>query len=94
MFGKKTPSSQGPLSPQQALELAKIYLEKASKTTDPDIALILCCDTEFSLSEAKEAAKHVKNQTVIKGIASAYIELEKLREGLRHTYETQAEDLR
>ncbi|KAK3821635.1 MAG: WD40-repeat-containing domain protein [Benniella sp.] len=91
MFSRKTPSSQGPLSPQQALELANIYLEKASKTTDPDIALILCCDTEFSLSEAKEAAKHVKNQTVIRGIARAYIELEKLREGLRHT---QAGDLR
>ncbi|KAF9349027.1 hypothetical protein BGX34_002103 [Mortierella sp. NVP85] len=94
MFGRKTQSSQGPLSPQQTLELANIYLEKASKTTDPDIALILCRDTEFSLSEAKEAAKHVKNQTVIKGIASAYIELKKLREGLRHTYETQTEDLR
>ena len=81
-FGHIVLSPRGSLSPEQALALANIYLENAFNADDSDIALVLCHDTEVSLYQAKKLAKHDKNQTVAKGIATSYISLGKLLESL------------
>jgi hypothetical protein len=77
-------SPRGSLSSQQILELANVYLENAFNATDSDIALVLCHDTEMSLSQAKKFIKHDKNQAVTKGVANAYIGLGKLLESRGH----------
>jgi hypothetical protein len=79
MFVNVISSPRGHLSLQQSLDLANIYLEHASKVTDPDIALVLCHDTEVSLLQAKKASKHA-DQSVRHGIATAYIGLGKVLE--------------
>ncbi|KAK3810111.1 MAG: WD40-repeat-containing domain protein [Benniella sp.] len=79
-FGSIVSSPRGSLSPQQALELANLYLGNACNAKDPDIALVLCHDTEVSLSQAKKAIRRSGNQAVLGGIASAYISLGKLLE--------------
>jgi len=78
-------SPRGSLSSQQTLELANAYLETAFNATDSDIALVLCHDTEVSLSQAKKSAKQDKNPTLTQEIAIAYIGLGKLLEHFRHT---------
>jgi hypothetical protein len=90
MFGSIVSSPRGSLSPQKALELANVYLETAFNTTDSDIALVLCHDTEVSLSQAKKSARHDKNATVTKAIATAYISLGKLLESRGHVDGAQA----
>jgi hypothetical protein len=90
MFGTIISSPRGSLSPKQALELAKVYLENASNATDPDITLVLCHDTEVSLFQAKKAVKHTKDQIVVEGIATAYVDLGKLLERRGHGNEAQA----
>jgi len=75
---------RGSLSSQQTLELANIYLEGAFNATAPDIAFVLCHDTEVSLSQAKKSAKQDKNATVNEGIVTAYIGLGKLLESLHN----------
>ncbi|KAF9344519.1 hypothetical protein BGX34_005587, partial [Mortierella sp. NVP85] len=64
----------------KVLELANVYLENAFSATDPDIALVLCHDTQVSLSQAKKSVKRDKDQLVTEGIAIAYIGLGKLLE--------------
>ncbi|KAF9346793.1 hypothetical protein BGX34_003611, partial [Mortierella sp. NVP85] len=81
---------RGSLSSQQTLELANVYLEGAFNATDSDIALVLCHDTEVSLSQAKKSAKQDKNPTVNEGIATAYIGLGKLLESLHQLTGAQA----
>ncbi|KAF9346155.1 hypothetical protein BGX34_004139, partial [Mortierella sp. NVP85] len=78
VFGSVISSPRASLSLQQALELANIYLENARKTQDPKLALVLCHDTEVSLSHVKKVAKHVEDNTMREGIASAYIGLGEL----------------
>jgi len=73
-------SPRGSLSPQKILELANVYLENAFSATDSDIALVLCHDTQVSLSQAKKSAKRDKDQTVTEGVGIAYIGLGKLLE--------------
>ncbi|KAK3813993.1 MAG: hypothetical protein J3Q66DRAFT_411466 [Benniella sp.] len=73
-------SPRGILSPVQALELANIYLANAHGTRDPSIAMVLCHDTEVTLSHAKKSAKHAEMQTVRDGVAIAYIDLGKVLE--------------
>jgi hypothetical protein len=90
MFGTVIPTTRGSLSPQQSLELANVYLENAYNARDPDIALVLCHETEVSLFQAKKAARNVKNQTVIEGIATSYIDLGRLLETHKHSSEAQA----
>lgn len=75
VFSSIIASPRGVLSPMQALELAGIYLENACKASDANITLVLCHDTEVSLSQAKKAAKRAKNNTVSDRIATAYIDL-------------------
>ncbi|KAF9346581.1 hypothetical protein BGX34_003796 [Mortierella sp. NVP85] len=88
-FSSIVSSPRGSLTPQQALNLANVYLENARDATDTDIALVLCHDTEVSLSQARKAARHDDNQTVVEGIASAYFDLGKVLE--RHGYSTGAQ---
>ncbi|KAI8348169.1 hypothetical protein B0O80DRAFT_429867 [Mortierella sp. GBAus27b] len=82
-FRTCTPRS---LLPSQALDLANVYLENAGKATDSEIALVLCHDTEVSLSQAKKNA----DQSVIDGIAETYGGLGKQLEELRRDNEAQA----
>jgi len=89
VFGGIVKSPRGDLSTQQALELAKIYLENACKTRDPDIALVLCHDTEVSLSDAKRATKHAEDLNVRKRIGTVYINLGKLLYSRGHHGEAQ-----
>jgi len=75
VFGSIISSPRTTLSLQQALDLANVNLDNARKALDPSIALVLCHDTELSLSQIKRAAKHTHNNTMREGIASVYIEL-------------------
>ncbi|KAF9346718.1 hypothetical protein BGX34_003691, partial [Mortierella sp. NVP85] len=88
LFGGVIASPLSTLSPQQALELARVYLENAYNTSDPAIALVLCHNTEVSLFQAKKTAKHDENQTTIDGIATAYIDLGRILE--RYNRDTEA----
>lgn len=89
VFGSIVSSSLGSLSPQQALVLASVYLESAYNINDPEIALVLCHNTEMSLSHAKKDVKNnTKNPTMIEEIAITYIDLGKLLE--RHGRGTEA----
>lgn len=78
VFGSIVSSPRSSLSPLQALKLANVYLESASRENDLDLALVLCSDTEVSLYQVRKAVKRIKDQKVIDGIATAYIELGKL----------------
>ncbi|KAF9346018.1 hypothetical protein BGX34_004274, partial [Mortierella sp. NVP85] len=80
MVGGIVSSPRGALSTQQALKLAKMYLENAHIADDGDIALVLCHDTEVSLSNAKKAARRMEDQCVIGEIGTAYVDLGKLLE--------------
>jgi hypothetical protein len=90
VFGGIVSSPRGNLTSQQSLELANVYLENATRTTDPNIALVLCHDTEISLSQAKRMANHSDKKTVREGIATAYIDLGKLLYNRGHHREAQA----
>ncbi|KAF9346257.1 hypothetical protein BGX34_004073, partial [Mortierella sp. NVP85] len=79
----------GSLPPQKILELANIYLENAFNATDLDIALVLCHDTQVSLSQAKKSVQRDKDQLVTEGIAIAYIGLGKLLEKHGHVDEAE-----
>jgi hypothetical protein len=68
-------SPRASLSLQQILDLANMYLENARKAVDPTIALVLCHDTELSLSQVKGAAKNTSDAYMREGIAALYIEL-------------------
>ncbi|KAG0311377.1 hypothetical protein BGZ99_010217, partial [Dissophora globulifera] len=74
-------SSQSTLSPQQALRLARCYLENAHKFEDSGIALALCDDAKAALSRTKTVAKKgvkpllsAEDQALHNGIAAAYFE--------------------
>lgn len=90
VFGGIITSPRSGLSPLQALELARVYLENACKVTDANITLVLCHDTEVSLSQAKRAAKHIEDNAVHDGIAAAYIDLGNLLYIRGHHREAQA----
>ncbi|KAG0312084.1 hypothetical protein BGZ99_009730, partial [Dissophora globulifera] len=82
-------SSQGTLSPQQALRLANFYLENAQKFEDSVIALALCDDAKAALSRTKTVAKKgvktlrsAEDQALHDGIAAAYFEHGSLLERL------------
>jgi len=81
------PAPKNALSLHQALELTHLYLENAYKTTDHDIALLLCHDAEVALTQAKNANKKIHTrpgdtdyQVLRDGVAAAYIDLGKLLE--------------
>ncbi|KAF9357725.1 hypothetical protein BGX34_009253 [Mortierella sp. NVP85] len=86
-FGRIITSPRNNLSPQKALDLAKVYLEVALKIEDKDLALVLCYDTEISLSQAKRAAKHKGDHAVVKEAAVTYINLGKFLASRGHSNE-------
>ncbi|KAG0324272.1 hypothetical protein BGZ99_002007 [Dissophora globulifera] len=75
-------SSQGTLSPQQALDLATLYLENARKSKDREVVFALCDDAETALSRMKRVDKRriltspwgSEDQVVRNRIATAYFE--------------------
>ncbi|KAF9344319.1 hypothetical protein BGX34_005787, partial [Mortierella sp. NVP85] len=75
VFGSIISSPRASLSLQQALGLANVYLENARKAIDPNIALVLCHDTEISLAQVKRAAKRINDTTLREDIATVYIGL-------------------
>jgi len=87
VFGSIVTSPRSSLSPRQTLDLAKAYLEVAYHAIDPDVALVLCHDTEISLHQAKKAVKRAEDQNVIKDIAVTYIDLGNLLEKRDHAKE-------
>ncbi|KAK3823385.1 MAG: WD40-repeat-containing domain protein [Benniella sp.] len=89
MLGGVASSPLGSLSPEQALELAKVYLDNAFNANDSDIALVLCYDTKTSLSQAKKALKKSENPAVNEGMAAVYIDLGKAFEIRGHDVEAQ-----
>jgi hypothetical protein len=89
VFGSVISSPRGNLSLQKALDLANLYLDNACKSTDPEIILVLCHDTEVSLSQAKRAGKHVEDKAMRQGIATVYIELGDLLDSHGHRDEAQ-----
>ncbi|KAF9347048.1 hypothetical protein BGX34_003442, partial [Mortierella sp. NVP85] len=90
LFGSIISSPRDILLPTQALELANIYLENARKATDPYIALVLCHDTEVSLSQAKGASKRHELQVVREGVSTAYVKLGRLLDAHGRRDEAQA----
>jgi hypothetical protein len=61
--------------------LANTYLASAQSTKDLSIAMVLCHDTEVSLSQAKKTAKHAAVHTIRDRVAIAYIELVNVLDG-------------
>jgi len=90
LFGGIISSPRDILSPMQALELANVYLQNASKAKDPYISLVLCHDTEISLSQARRGSKRIDVQVVREGIAIAYDNLGRLLESRGRRDEAQA----
>ncbi|KAK3828974.1 MAG: hypothetical protein J3Q66DRAFT_435407 [Benniella sp.] len=90
VFGTLISSPRGNLSLQQVVDLANIYLENACRTPDPSIALVLCHDTEVSLSHAKRAAKYTENKDMREGIATIYVGLGELLDKHGHQDEARA----
>jgi hypothetical protein len=93
------PAPKSALTLLQALELTNVYLENAYRTTDSNIALVLCHDAEGALSQAKNANKkhpiHPKDpehQMLHDGMAAAYIDLGKLLE--RQGYQAESQVIR
>ncbi|KAI8355221.1 hypothetical protein B0O80DRAFT_486570 [Mortierella sp. GBAus27b] len=84
VFGRIVSSSRGNLTHVKLLELANIYLDNAGKALDPDIALVLCHDTEVSLSLARKAIKRKVDRTVRHEIAALYIGLGQVLKTLEH----------
>ncbi|KAF9348149.1 hypothetical protein BGX34_002641, partial [Mortierella sp. NVP85] len=90
VFGSIIASPRGSLSLQQTLDLANLYLGNASKSTDPDITLVLCHDTEVSLTHVKKAAKINDDESMHERIATAYVSLGNLLDSNGHRDEAQA----
>jgi hypothetical protein len=90
VFGGIVTSPRSILSPVQALELANLYLANAQRTNDPTIALVLCHDTEVTLSQAKKSVRQADLHTIRDGVVMAYIELGKLLDSRGRQDEAQA----
>jgi len=84
VFGNVLSSSGGNFTPQELLDLANVYLEQAFSANNPNIALELCRSAVDSLSKAKKTANNAHNQTLVQGIAYAYIGSGKLLESRGH----------
>ena len=87
--GSVISSPRGNLSLHQSLNLSNIYLENASKSIDPDVTLVLCHDTELSLTLVKKAAKNTKDKATRARIAAIYISLGDLLDKQGHRDEAQ-----
>lgn len=90
VFGSIISSPRASLSLRQALDLSNVYLENARKADDPNIALVLCHDTEVSLSQVKKAAKHTHDTSIREEIATTFIELGEILDSHGRKSEAQA----
>ncbi|KAK3813343.1 MAG: hypothetical protein J3Q66DRAFT_371880 [Benniella sp.] len=91
VFGSIISSPRGNLSLHQILGLANIYLENASKASDPDLVLVLCHDAEVSLTHVKKAAKNnTEDKSTHERIASVFVSLGDLLHSNGHRDEAQA----
>ncbi|KAI8355925.1 hypothetical protein B0O80DRAFT_425583 [Mortierella sp. GBAus27b] len=84
-----TTFSRGIHSPQQGLGIANICLENARKTKDPELALELCGDADEVIAQVTKAMKrsttslnHSDDQGIREELATAYVELGRLQDGL------------
>ncbi|KAF9990682.1 hypothetical protein BGZ75_000500 [Mortierella antarctica] len=83
MFDSLFQSWRSPLSPPQALKLAKFYLASAGSADEPAIALALCEQAEMSLDRIKRpklssATESNTYQAFREEVAAAYSELARL----------------
>ncbi|KAF9363944.1 hypothetical protein BGX34_002959 [Mortierella sp. NVP85] len=62
------------------MKLANLYLRNAKIEGDPDIAMVLCHETEASLFQAKMVAKNADDQVMMNRIGTALFELSQLLE--------------
>ena len=90
VFGSVISSPRGNLSLQTTLDLAYLFLENAGKSTDPEIILVLCHETEISLSQAKKIAKKTKVGSMDDLIATIYHGLGNLLDKHGHRDEAEA----
>ncbi|KAF9362570.1 hypothetical protein BGX34_005917 [Mortierella sp. NVP85] len=90
VFGGIIRSPRGNLPLQKVLDLANLYLETACKSTDPEVTLVLCHDTEVSLSQAKRDAKNIKDESVHDTVATIYASLGALLDNQGHLDEARA----
>jgi hypothetical protein len=90
VFGSIISSPRGSLSLQKIISLANVYLENASKSSDPEILLVLCHDAEVSLAQARKTAKNTEDKAMREGIATVYIGLGDLLDSQGHRNEAQA----
>ncbi|KAK3824934.1 MAG: hypothetical protein J3Q66DRAFT_436113, partial [Benniella sp.] len=94
LFRSIVPSPKNSLLPHQILGLTNVFLENAFKSSDHDIALVLCHHAEAALTQMKDITK-VKSSTapehraLHEGIAKAYYDLGRLLDGQRHRDEAQ-----
>ncbi|KAF9992587.1 hypothetical protein BGZ65_012054, partial [Modicella reniformis] len=89
VFGSFISSPRGSLSPKQALELANVYLENARKAEDPAISLVLCHDTELSLSQARKDAR-LEDQALRDEVGIAYIQLGRVLDNRGRRFEARS----
>ncbi|KAF9346615.1 hypothetical protein BGX34_003771, partial [Mortierella sp. NVP85] len=91
VFGSSIISSpRGNLSLQKTLDLANLFLENADKSTDPEIILALCHETEISLSQAKKIAKKTNVEFMNGSIAAIYYGLSDMLDKHGHRDEAAA----
>ncbi|KAF9944122.1 hypothetical protein BGZ65_012583, partial [Modicella reniformis] len=97
LFRGVVPSTKTTLSAQQALDLSNVYLEKAFKASDKNIALALCHDAEATLHQVKSISKKAltnpkddEDRALREGVANAYIDIGKLLDNKGFEDEAQA----
>jgi hypothetical protein len=86
-FGHIISSPRGSLSLQQTLELANAFLGSANKVQDRGVVLVLCHETEVTLTRAKKVAKRSDDKDGRQRIGSTYIGLAKVLESYGHPTE-------
>ncbi|KAF9349119.1 hypothetical protein BGX34_002021, partial [Mortierella sp. NVP85] len=84
VFSSVISSQREHLPLRKILDLANLYLENACKSTDPEIVLILCHDTEVSLSHAKKTARKSGDESMNGLIAAIHVDLSDLLERQGH----------
>ncbi|KAF9976001.1 hypothetical protein BGZ65_008005, partial [Modicella reniformis] len=90
VFDSFNSSPRGSLSPKQALELANTYLENAKEATDQAISLVLCHDTELSLSQAIKGAGLPEDKALRDEVGTAYIQLGRVLEDRGYRFEARS----
>jgi uncharacterized protein HemY len=64
-------------------------LDNACGAADVNITLVLCHDTEVSLTQAKRSAKHSEDSILHEGVANTYVDLGNLLYSRGHYGEAQ-----